>query len=86
MFVTQEELAKAQVPLYLRDYCAHLYLTMDKCRRKTLWAPWECKMEKMAWEKCQYDDLKRRERVLKKQKAKQALEREAAAGQDLIEA
>lgn len=60
MFISQDEMAQEKIPLAYRDYCAHLLPALNKCRIATLYAPWECKLERIAWHKCQYDDYQRR--------------------------
>ena len=61
----QEELRKAKVFVGHRDYCAHLLIPLNKCRRKNLYLPWRCQHERHEYEKCEYSEYKRR--VLKKQ-------------------
>lgn len=59
-YITAEELNKTQIPLAYRDYCAHLLPTLNKCRQESYYAPWKCKKERVAWQKCQYDDYQKR--------------------------
>ncbi|KAI7869370.1 NADH-ubiquinone oxidoreductase B18 subunit family protein [Spinellus fusiger] len=68
MKVSQEEMKKARIPLEYRDYCAHLLIPLNKCRGETFYLPWKCENERHIFEKCQYDDYKRRMLVLKKAK------------------
>ncbi len=56
MQVTEEEMAEARVPLNLRDYCAHLYIPLMKCRLDNYYIPWKCKKEKHTYEDCQYQE------------------------------
>lgn len=56
MQVTQEEMAKARVPVNLRDYCAHLFIPLMHCRKENYYLPWKCKVEKHAWEECQFQE------------------------------
>ena len=56
MKVTQEELAEAKVPLHLRDYCAHLFIPLMKCRRDNYYLPWKCKQERHEWDECEYQE------------------------------
>ena len=56
MKVTQEEMADAKVPLHLRDYCAHLYIPLLKCRKDTYYVPWKCKKERHDWDECEYEE------------------------------
>ncbi|XP_070563178.1 NADH dehydrogenase [ubiquinone] 1 beta subcomplex subunit 7-like [Ptychodera flava] len=81
MVATQEEMNKARVPLEKRDYCAHLYMALMKCRRDTY--PWfnNCKHEKHEYEQCEYDDYvmrmkeyERERRLLERAKRKRLKE------------
>ncbi|CAK0786252.1 hypothetical protein CVIRNUC_009465 [Coccomyxa viridis] len=63
--ISQEELRKEKVFVGHRDFCAHLLVPLNKCRRKTLYLPWKCEHERHVYEKCEYQEYKRR--VLKKQ-------------------
>ena len=65
MHALQEELRKEKVFVGHRDFCAHLLVPLNKCRRKTLYLPWKCEHERHVYEKCEYQEYKRR--VLKKQ-------------------
>lgn len=53
-------MAAAKLDLGWRDYCAHLLIPLNKCRRANLWLPWTCHDEKHAYEKCEYLEYKRR--------------------------
>jgi NADH dehydrogenase (ubiquinone) 1 beta subcomplex subunit 7 len=50
----QEEMDAAKLPWAWRDYCAHLLIPLNKCRRMHAYMPWECHHEKHVYEKCQY--------------------------------
>ncbi|KAJ3327893.1 hypothetical protein HDU76_010938 [Blyttiomyces sp. JEL0837] len=76
MHISQAEMAKEKLPLAFRDYCAHLLPELNKCRRENYYLPWHCEKERVAWNKCQYDDYQRRMRILSKRKQ---LEDEAKA-------
>jgi NADH dehydrogenase (ubiquinone) 1 beta subcomplex subunit 7 len=56
MHISQEELNKTQIPLQWRDYCSHLLPALNKCRVDNYYLPWKCEMERIAWQKCQYDE------------------------------
>ena len=56
MYVTEAELMKHQVPLGWRDYCSHVLIPLNNCRRENLYAGWKCQNQKHAYEKCQYED------------------------------
>ena len=49
-------MAEAKVPLHLRDYCAHLYIPLEKCRKDNYYLPWKCHKEKHDWEHCEYEE------------------------------
>ncbi|CAO3663822.1 hypothetical protein INT44_005754 [Umbelopsis vinacea] len=66
MKATQKQMADARIPLEYRDYCAHLLIPLNKCRGETFYLPWKCENERHSYEKCQYEDYKRRMRVLDK--------------------
>lgn len=61
----QEEMQNAKIPLGYRDYCAHLLVPLNACRRKELYLPWKCEHERHAYEKCEYLEYKRRLKNLK---------------------
>ena len=56
----QEELQEQAIPIGYRDYCAHLLIPLNKCRRANFYLPWRCEHERYAYEKCEYVDYKRR--------------------------
>ena len=56
MKVTEEELAEAKVPLNLRDYCAHLFIPLMKCRKDNYYLPWKCQKEKHRWDECEFQE------------------------------
>lgn len=69
MQVSQEEMAEAKVPLSLRDYCAHLFIPLAKCRKDNYYMPWKCQTEKHHWEQCQFEDYLDRVRQKKRQQS-----------------
>ncbi|XP_011405773.1 PREDICTED: NADH dehydrogenase [ubiquinone] 1 beta subcomplex subunit 7-like [Amphimedon queenslandica] len=69
MKVTQEEMAEAKVPLNLRDYCAHHFIPLMKCRKDNYYLPWRCKKEKHAWDECEFQDYLDRVRQKRQQQA-----------------
>jgi NADH-ubiquinone oxidoreductase B18 subunit (NDUFB7). len=87
MIATQQEMMDAQVPLRFRDFCAHLYIPLLKCRYDTHRVPWKCKAEKHEWEECEMADYYRRMRDKYRESLKiQAEEKAAAAAQvDAVE-
>ncbi|KAI8149844.1 B18 subunit of NADH:ubiquinone oxidoreductase [Fennellomyces sp. T-0311] len=66
---SQSAMAKSRIPLEYRDYCANLLISLNKCRGETFYLPWKCENERHSYEKCQYDDYKRRMRELEQAKA-----------------
>ena len=61
----QEELQNAKISLGYRDFCAHLLIPLNACRRKELYLPWKCEHERHSYEKCEYLEYKRRLKNLK---------------------
>jgi len=43
-----------QVPLALRDNCAHLLVDLNVCRRETMFNPDKCNHQRHIYEECQY--------------------------------
>lgn len=43
-----------------REFCAHLLLPLNACRRENFYLPWKCEHERHAYEKCGYKDYQRR--------------------------
>mmetsp|Transcript_930 Transcript_930/g.2846 ORF Transcript_930/g.2846 Transcript_930/m.2846 type:complete len:89 (+) Transcript_930:267-533(+) len=60
MIATQEELNDAKLDLGYRDFCAHLLIPLNKCRRDSFYMPYACVDERHKYEKCQYQEYKRR--------------------------
>lgn len=60
---------KCKIYIGYRDFCAHLLIPLNACRRDNFYLPWRCEHERHAYEKCQYFDYKRR--VAKKAQQKQ---------------
>jgi len=55
MKVTEAQLDAAGVDQAWRDYCSHLLIPLNKCRRANLSVPWKCVDERHGYEKCQYE-------------------------------
>lgn len=55
MKVTEAQLDAARVDPAWRDYCSHLLIPLNKCRRANSFLPWKCVDERHTYEKCQYD-------------------------------
>jgi len=55
MKVTEAQLDAAGVDQAWRDYCSHLLIPLNQCRRANLSSPWKCVDERHGYEKCQYE-------------------------------
>ncbi|KAK9844610.1 hypothetical protein WJX74_004608 [Apatococcus lobatus] len=60
MKASQEDLRRAKVDIAWRDFCSHLLIPLNQCRRDNFFLPWKCEHERHEYEKCQYFDYKRR--------------------------
>jgi NADH dehydrogenase (ubiquinone) 1 beta subcomplex subunit 7 len=69
MKVTQKEMMDAQLPLHVRDYCAHVLIPLNKCRRDNGYMVWACKDQMHEYEICMHSEYERR-RALKNMKDK----------------
>ena len=49
-----ELLRKNHVPVGLRDNCAHLLVSLNLCRRETMFSPHQCTHQRHIYEECQY--------------------------------
>lgn len=56
MHATQEQLREAKVDLAYRDFCAHLLIPLNDCRKTNYFLPWRCGDERHVYEKCQYKE------------------------------
>jgi NADH dehydrogenase (ubiquinone) 1 beta subcomplex subunit 7 len=56
----QEEMHAANIDMVYRDFCAHLLIPLNECRRNSFYLPWKCEHERHAYELCQYKEYKRR--------------------------
>lgn len=56
MVATPEELESAKVPLHFRDYCAHKYIELEKCKKHKFPFVYRCHHEKHDYEHCQYEE------------------------------
>ncbi|KAJ9638945.1 hypothetical protein H2199_006806 [Coniosporium tulheliwenetii] len=43
-----------------RDSCAHLLIPLNQCRYREMYLPWKCENERHSYEKCQYEEFKKR--------------------------
>lgn len=73
MKATKDEMDAAQIPYAFRDYCVHLLIPLNECRRQGLYMPWKCKHERHEYEKCQYKEFKRRVAIMLEEKKRRGL-------------
>ena len=71
MIATQREMYDARLPLHWRDYCAHLLIPLNQCRREAWLLPWHCGHERHAYEQCQFKDWLWRQEKTRREKAEQ---------------
>ncbi|KAH8599443.1 putative NADH-ubiquinone oxidoreductase B18 subunit [Bisporella sp. PMI_857] len=57
---TREEMRDAKLPLAYRDSCANLLIPLNRCRVEEYYLPWKCETERHSYEKCQYEEFKKR--------------------------
>jgi len=62
---TPQEMADNNVPMHVRDYCAHILIPLNKCRRKTMYFPGKCEDEMHSYEICMYKEYERRRQIKK---------------------
>jgi len=60
MGASRQAMADARLPLAYRDSCAHLLIPLNKCRVDEYYLPWKCENERHSYEKCQYEEFKKR--------------------------
>ena len=56
MQATQKQLSEAEIDLAYRDFCAHLLIPLNECRKRSYFLPWKCEHERHVYEKCQYKE------------------------------
>lgn len=56
MIATREEMRDAKLDIGYRDFCAHLLIPLNECRRASYFLPWKCEHERHVYEKCQYKE------------------------------
>uniref|UniRef100_A0A8C4NGA8 NADH dehydrogenase [ubiquinone] 1 beta subcomplex subunit 7 n=1 Tax=Eptatretus burgeri TaxID=7764 RepID=A0A8C4NGA8_EPTBU len=66
--VTAEQMQQAVLPLTCRDYCAHEYIRLLRCRRENFPNYWACNEEKHAWQKCGFDEYVMRMKEFEREK------------------
>ncbi|KAJ5153463.1 uncharacterized protein N7482_009941 [Penicillium canariense] len=57
---TRKEMSEARLPMQYRDSCAHLLIPLNRCRQAEYYLPWKCEDERHSYEKCQYEEFKKR--------------------------
>jgi len=57
---SREAMSEAKIPLQYRDSCANLLIPLNKCRYNEYYLPWKCEQERHSYEKCQYEEFKKR--------------------------
>ncbi|THW21437.1 hypothetical protein D6D25_06880 [Aureobasidium pullulans] len=57
---SREEMSDARLPIPYRDTCAHLLIPLNRCRHNEYYLPWKCENERHSYEKCQYEEFKKR--------------------------
>lgn len=63
MKVTEEQMKAARLDVSYRDYCAHLLIPLNKCRKETFYLPFKCGHERHEYEKCQYVEHLRQQKT-----------------------
>ncbi|KEF57363.1 NADH dehydrogenase (ubiquinone) 1 beta subcomplex 7 [Exophiala aquamarina CBS 119918] len=76
---SREAMSEAKLPLAYRDSCAGLLIPLNKCRHDTFFAIWKCENERHTYEKCQYEEFKKRVARMKELRAAKASESNAVA-------
>lgn len=86
MLASEEDMNRYCVPVWQRDYCAHLAVDFYKCQKEYFpWASTYCTDQKHAWEICQRDDqilrMKEYERERRLLQKERRLKKQQAAGE-----
>ncbi|KAK2580413.1 hypothetical protein KPH14_006164 [Odynerus spinipes] len=75
MIATEAEMKAVRIPKDLRDYCAHLLLDVEACKRLNFPFIRNCEHEIHTYHKCEYEDyilrmkeFERERRLLERQK------------------
>ena len=56
MIATEEEMKEARIPVAWRDYCAHILIKLNSCRKETMYRVDKCTELRHEYEKCQYEE------------------------------
>jgi NADH dehydrogenase (ubiquinone) 1 beta subcomplex subunit 7 len=57
---SRQAMSDARLSLAYRDSCAHLLIPLNRCRQEEYYLPWKCETERHTYEKCQYEEFKKR--------------------------
>merc|ERR1712166_675017 len=80
MKVSMDEMMAERVDPAFRDYCAHMLIPLNQCRRKEWYLPWKCGPERHAYEKCEFDEyMSRMKDNVASQERQRKLEADSAA-------
>ncbi|XP_065432271.1 NADH dehydrogenase [ubiquinone] 1 beta subcomplex subunit 7 [Chrysemys picta bellii] len=83
MVATQQQMNDANLPLEMRDYCAHYLIKLLKCKRDSFPNFLACDDEKHDWDYCQHLDYVMRMKEFERERRllvrKKRLEQKAAA-------
>ncbi|KAE9964791.1 hypothetical protein BLS_008059 [Venturia inaequalis] len=71
---TAEQMSAARLPMAYRDSCAHLLIPLNRCRQAEYYLPWKCETERHTYEKCQYEEFKKRVAKMDELRAQKAKE------------
>ncbi|CAG8978557.1 hypothetical protein HYALB_00012431 [Hymenoscyphus albidus] len=72
---TREAMSEAKLPLAYRDSCAGLLIPLNRCRYEEYYLPWKCENERHSYEKCQYEEFKKRVKKMDELRAAKGGER-----------
>lgn len=56
MHVTPDQMRSAQIPLEVRDYCAHKLVEFKSCKRENMPFVYKCHHQKHAYLMCEYEE------------------------------
>ena len=56
MIATEQEMKDARIHPAWRDYCAHILIKLNKCRKENFYLMNKCTELRHAYEKCQYEE------------------------------
>ncbi|KAL2408490.1 hypothetical protein ABEF92_004544 [Exophiala dermatitidis] len=69
---SREAMSEARLPMAYRDSCAGLLIPLNHCRHKEWYLPWKCENERHSYEKCQYEEFKKRVAKMEELRASKA--------------